>query len=199
MARGIAGGGMGAQDRDADREVQLETKHLALLTLLVISLCAGSFLLGRWVERRNPSSTAAAEPTTAVDDPNVEEMGDVSRQLTFFDSLKDGRPAPLVPSSESAGRPAMATAQGGSGRGSSPAPVSQRSINEGVMIQVFASKSRSAADAVRKRLRSKGYTALLVSEGGFHKVRVGPYADRVEAERSASVLREREGLETRIP
>jgi cell division septation protein DedD len=72
-------------------------------------------------------------------------------------------------------------------------------VNEGVMIQVFASKDRAAAEAIRKRLRGKGYTALLVSDAGSWKVRVGPYADREEAEKSAVVLREQENLKTWIP
>jgi cell division septation protein DedD len=52
---------------------------------------------------------------------------------------------------------------------------------------------------VRKRLREDGYTALMVSEGGTWKVRVGPYADRAEAERAAVRLRSEKGLTTWIP
>jgi len=67
------------------------------------------------------------------------------------------------------------------------------------MIQVFASKDRSAAESIRRRLRTKGYTALLVPDRGTYKVRVGPYADREEAERAATILREQEKLTTWIP
>jgi cell division septation protein DedD len=194
-----------ARAEETTREFQLETRHLAFLIVLVVALCLASFMLGRWVERQNrgPSVSELTKPEAGAE---VADAGDVAKDLTFFDSLKTDRPAPLETVRETAStrpsRPEMPVR-------SVPAPVPQppaarpsdakRSVNEGVMIQVFASKDRGAAESIRKRLRSRGYTALLVPDGGSWKVRVGPYADREEAERSAAILRQQENLKTWIP
>lgn len=182
----------GAYERNiegASQEFQLETRHLALLVLIVVVLCLGSFQLGRWVERRSggPSIAGAGSAMDEVSDANVDDVGDISRELTFFDSLKEDTvvdDAPVRTRSET---------------GAAPPPATRRSVNEGIMIQVFASKDRSAAQAVRNRLREKGYTAFILSSDGTHKVRVGPYADKEEAELQAAIIREREDLRTWIP
>ncbi len=195
MSPGSAAAGSREPLASRDREFQLEARHLALLVLLVVALCAASYQVGRWVERR--SAEASAPPGLAPDGrapASVEDAGDVSRDLTFFDTLGGGDPVPLEAPPRARETPIRPRSAGAS---APSAP--RRSVSEGVMIQVFASKDRKAADSLRRRLRSRGYTALLVSEGGFHKVRVGPYADGEEAQRAAGVLREQEGLETRIP
>ncbi len=183
-------GGPSAPRGGAQQEVQLETKHLALLVLLLVLLCLGSFQVGRWVERRSlgPAVSAGEGASGAA----VEDMGDVSEELTFFDTLQDEGRVPLErPNSLPPARESRAAA--------APPRSSSRSVNEGVMVQVFASKDRAAAQAMRQRLREKGYTALLLSGDGTYKVRVGPYADREEAELQAAILRERENLKTWIP
>src|SRR5574342_1250820 len=179
-----ADAGRGGSDAPAPQEFQLETKHLAFLILLVLVLCVASFLFGRWVERQ---SLGLGASSGGIDrrgaDANVEDMGDVSKELTFFDTLKGDKPAPMpqAPADRpTAGGPTRSASTGPSAaattRGASGAGTPRRSVNEGVMIQVFASRDRAAADTIRKRLRARGYTALLVSEGGSWKVRVGPYA-----------------------
>jgi cell division septation protein DedD len=200
-----ADGGRGGPEGPPAQEFQLETKHLAFLILLVLVLCVASFLFGRWVERQSLGLGASSAGGIRRDaDANVEDMGDVSKELTFFDTLKGDKSAPMPqPSADRSTAPARsastATAAAAPPRGAGSSGPPRRSVNEGVMIQVFASKDRAAADAIRKRLRARGYTALLVSEGGSWKVRVGPYADREEAQRSAAVLHEQEKLTTWIP
>ncbi|HKY32687.1 MAG TPA: SPOR domain-containing protein [Candidatus Polarisedimenticolia bacterium] len=181
---------------EGGREFQLETRHLAFLIALVVVLCVASFMVGRWVERQSLGPTVSSAVSRSAD-PNVEEGGDVAEDLTFFDSLKEDRPVPLQASGETA--PARPAASSPRPPSRTAAETGRRSVNEGVMIQVFASRDRAAADAIRNRLRSRGYTALMVSEGGSYKVRVGPYADKEEAERSAAVLRQQENLSTWIP
>lgn len=191
-----------------EQEFQLETRHLVLMVALVVVLCVASFMLGRWVERQSLGpAPGGVLPAGRLADANIDDAGDVGRELTFFDTLKNQKQAPLEAprttppaaataaprpnrASPAPSRPAPSTASAGSSR---------RSVNEGVMVQVFASGDRAAADGIRRRLREKGYTALLVSERGSWKVRVGPYADREEAERAAAVLREQERLTTWIP
>lgn len=181
----------GVYDRSdgTGQEFQLETRHLALLVLIVVVLCLGSFQLGRWVERRSGGQSFARSGSGLDEaaDGTIDDMGDVSQELTFFDSLKEES---VVEDAPVRSRPEQTA---------SPAPTGRRSVNEGVMIQVFASKDRSAAQAVRNRLREKGYTAFILSSEGTHKVRVGPYADKEEAELQASIIREREDLHTWIP
>lgn len=191
-------------DDGSAQEFQLETRHLVLLILVVIVLCVASFLFGRWVERQRLGPTLASGAVGGSgEDANIEDMGDVSKDLTFFDTLDGNRPAPLKPSSSApttspTARPPVRSTSTAINT-PPPATSPRRSVNEGVMIQVFASKDRAAADTIRRRLRSKGYTALLVPDRGTYKVRVGPYADREEATRAASVLREQEKLTTWIP
>ena len=185
------------------QEFQLETRHLVLLIALVIVLCVASFLLGRWEERQSLGPAIAANGGANAD-ANIDEMGDVAKDLTFFDTLEGNHPAPLeakpeppktaqptsvAPHQQARPEPAAASMSG----------PSRRSVNDAVMIQVFASKDRTTADSVRRRLRAKGYTALLVPDHGTYKVRVGPYADREEAQRAAAVLRDQEKLTTWIP
>jgi len=177
----------------ADREFQLEVRHMAFLLLLVVALCVASFMLGRWVERQSAGADIAA--IAEEGEARVEEGGDVARDLTFFDSLKNDQPVPLE--DPGGGRAPLKPAP--SRAAASPPPASRRSVEEGVFIQVIATAQRSAAESVRKRLRDDGYTALMVSEGGTWKVRVGPYADRAEAERAAVRLRNEKGLTTWIP
>ena len=180
---------------ESSREFNLEPRHLTVLLVLLLGLCLASFLLGRWVERRSSGPPdAGLEATTPAG--AIEEGGDVAKDLTFFDSLKKDEPAPLMLPSDPPPR-----------NRTNPAPVStggsasqeRRSIGQGVMIQVMASKDRGTAEALRKRLRSRGYTALMVKEGGAYKVRVGPYADRTEAERAGALLSEQEKVKVWIP
>jgi len=194
------------------QEFQLETRHLVLIVLLVVVLCVASFMFGRWVERQSvgPTISMTGMPGSSGrnGDANVEEMGDVSKDLTFFDTLEGNQPAPLKPQPGAqaapprARQPATQTVRQpveAPSTTSQPPASGRRSVNEAVMIQVFASKDRAAADQIRRRLRAKGYTALLMPDHGTYKVRVGPYADREEATRAASVLREQEKLTTWIP
>ena len=65
------------------------------------------------------------------------------------------------------------------------------------MLQITALRDRSAAEALVKRLVDKGYPAFLVDPvpgepAALHRVRVGRYADRADAERIARQLEREE-------
>lgn len=195
----------GADTTKADQEFQLETRHLVSLIALVVVLCVASFMLGRWAERRSMGATIPNLGSAGAEN-KIEDVGDVSEDLTFFDTLKDNAPAPLTPTSTTevttagAGKMAKAVEPTSKSSVTSPAQASQRrSVNEGVMIQVLVSKDRASAETLRKRLRAKGFTVAIIPERGAYKVRVGPYADREEAERIAGILQEQENLHTWIP
>ena len=78
-----------------------------------------------------------------------------------------------------------------------PAPVPERSsTSSGYAVQLAAVRERSEADAIAKRLVSKGYQAyVLVPQPGkppVYRVQVGRFKSRSEADRIAARLRKNE-------
>ena len=68
----------------------------------------------------------------------------------------------------------------------------------GWMVQVGAFRSRENAESLLAQLKKKGHPATIVRSTAapsapFH-VRVGPYADRAEADRAAAVLAKEQGV-----
>lgn len=53
-------------------------------------------------------------------------------------------------------------------------------------IQVMAISDRGKAQAFLNKVKSKGFGAVMVNEGAFHKIRVGPYHDRAKADEARS-------------
>ena len=192
----------GAETSKMEQEFQLETRHLVSLIALVVVLCVASFMLGRWVERQSLGTTIPVSVSTGGEN-KIEDVGDVSKDLTFFDTLKDNAPAPLTPTDQvESGASGMPTAADPPLRPGASTPAygtQRRSVNDGVMIQVLVSKDRASAEALRKKLRTKGFTVAIIPDRGAYKVRVGPYADRAEAERIAGILQVQEHLRTWIP
>jgi DedD protein len=79
---------------------------------------------------------------------------------------------------------------------SPPAPAERTSMASGYAVQLAAVRERSEADAIAKRLVSKGYQAyVLVPQPGkppVYRVQVGRFKSRGEADRIASRLRKTE-------
>lgn len=68
-------------------------------------------------------------------------------------------------------------------------------------IQVGAFEAPDGAEKLSEDLKKKNYAAYVLEKtvpgkGTWHRVRVGRYAGRAEAERVAKILEEREGLTT---
>lgn len=63
----------------------------------------------------------------------------------------------------------------------------------GWTVQLAALGSRATADELAAAVRGAGYEAVIVSEGGLHKVRAGPWAERAEAAQALETLRARFG------
>ena len=194
---------MSEESRSAPRELQLETRHLAGLIVLIAILCVSSFMLGRWVERQALRAETAS-PAGAGAPPSI-AVEDVNRELTYFRTLEGGNAPPSVDAAPAETRP-------------SPVPVERRVDPEaaaapwpeeapepgGYMVQVMATKDRAAAEGMRSRLTGKGYRVTIVegdgpSDAGLRKVRVGPYTRRSEAERAAKRLEAEERVHTWIP
>jgi cell division septation protein DedD len=194
---------MAEETRASTREFQLETRHLAAIIVLIALLCVTSFMLGRWVERQTMRATAAGAMSQA--DPESVTVEDINRELTYFRTLGDGDSPPDVERPEPVVRSAPAALEPGPGDVSSVIEKSTLDGNEdGIMIQVMATKDLSSAIAMRQKLVQRGYS-VVISEGsgpadsGLRKVRVGPYASRKEAERAARRLESEEGVRTWIP
>lgn len=188
----------------SSREFQLETRHLAAILLLVAILCIASFMLGRWVERQAYRATAAA---SLVGDGASEQLDveDVNRELTYFRTLDGKEPPPSVdrPSEPDLETPVTARRRSGA-RSSDEDVVAGAGGNDGLMVQVMATKDLAAAIAMRQRLMERGYQVSLLEgsgsrDAGLHKVRVGPYPDRRSAARAAAKLEAEEGVSTWIP
>jgi cell division protein FtsN len=56
-------------------------------------------------------------------------------------------------------------------------------------VQVGAYPSRATADKIRRQLAAQGYTARVVPRGKLFGVRVGRFATRAEAARTATKLK----------
>ena len=66
------------------------------------------------------------------------------------------------------------------------------------MVQVGAFRSRENAESLLAQLKKKGHPATIVRSAAApsapFQVRVGPYADKAEADRAAAVLAKEQGV-----
>jgi cell division septation protein DedD len=91
-------------------------------------------------------------------------------------------PAPVTPTPKPP-PPAAAPAP------SAAATTATTPSRESWSVQVGAVKTQEAADQLVASLKSVGYPSRIVSEGGFLKVRAGPYPDRATATAAAAKIR----------
>jgi DedD protein len=112
-------------------------------------------------------------------------------------------PPPASPPPPTSGRAAGAAEPpaGAPARGTTPpsaTPAAPPPKTGGWMVQVGAFRSRENAESLVAQLKKKGYPATIVRSSAAptapHHVRVGPYADRPEAERAAAVLAKEQGV-----
>jgi DedD protein len=137
-----------------------------------------------------PSASASAPAT-----PPTTEAPEVSEPET---TAKTPAATPPPSSTPSAATPAPAppkTAEPASApKTSMPAPSSS-----GWALQVNAFRSRENADKEVAQLKTKGYPAFVApgQAGGLFRVRVGPYAQRADADRVAARMRQ-EGMKPSV-
>jgi DedD protein len=130
-----------------------------------------------------PPSGPPAETKASSGPPPLTE-----RKATALPPSTESRPnaPPLAPASKS---PPAAEA-------ASPPATQAASPGQGYMVQVAALNVRSEADAIAKRLVSKGYTAFVQAPTGgtpaVFRVRVGPFTTRLEADTMAAKLQREE-------
>ena len=204
------------------REIQLNGKQLvfmfmtATVAAVVIFLCG--VMVGRGVNTTRASAVAAVateptvDPTSTAAQPSQTSSTDASsaapvssqedlKELTYAKRLEAPEPPP-----EPAVEPVVAAvpAIAEQPRVERPQTVvpATKEIDPGVpqgngfVVQVASLKSRGEADAIAKRLSSKGFPSFVTTPGSsgpkVFRVRVGKYADRREAETVAKKLEKEE-------
>jgi septal ring-binding cell division protein DamX len=150
-----------------------------------------------------PPAPAAAPPqaaTPAGSDPT--KAAPPADDLTYFNRLEKPAPAPehLKASTEKAEPPAPKVAPAAPPRSAQPAPAAAPEVGEpagaGFAVQIAALNVRGDAEAIAKRLSSKGYAAYVMSPPAgaptVFRVRIGKFSTRREAENVASKLQKEE-------
>lgn len=212
---------------DGFHEIQLNGKQLVFLFMaatvvsVVIFLCG--VLVGRGVRAERgviaqvaamnetptpdvvpavpPTASAiqaSADPTTAAPPPTVDELSYVNRLEKATDQAADDlKPAaakPVQAPAPSAAKPLPVAAATTPAPAASPAPAP----GDGYAVQVAAVNVRGDADAIVKRLASKGYSAYVQvppnSTGAVFRVRVGTFKTRREADAVAARLQKEEQI-----
>ena len=169
-----------------------------------------------------PPPSTPAQPPAGSDPTAAPPPPPTSEDLTYFNRLEKPTAAQeqlKPPAAEHKAPPAPREAAATIGRSPAPRPVEkparepERSVRkeaaaakeaaadappaaDGFAVQIAAFNVRSEADAIAKRLSSKGYTAYVMSPANgtpsVYRVRVGKFPTRREAESIAAKLQREE-------
>jgi len=167
----------------------------------------------------NPVAETTPEPAAPAPPPSPAPVGSDPRaaappapadDLSYFNRLeaqnapveklkppseKREKPAPPVDRRSAAPTPAPAPAEPARTRTAEPT-TSSEPAGSGFTVQIAALNVRDEAEAIAKRLSSKGYTAyVLVPANGtpaVYRVRIGKFTTRREAESVAARLKKEE-------
>ena len=147
---------------------------------------------------------AGSDPTAAVQPPAAG-----NEDLSYFDRLEKSKP-PKEEMKASSSQPSQSQAQPVAPPKETPAPKppaepkalpaaaasSGEPAGQGFAVQIAALNVKSEADAIAKRLSSKGYAAYVLSPASgtpsVYRVRVGKFNTRREAESVAAKLQKEE-------
>jgi cell division septation protein DedD len=209
---------------DGFHEIQLNGKQLVFLFMaatvvsVVIFLCG--VLVGRDVKAErsaasNDASTAAIEPapqatpppvatpagsdpTTAAPPPTVDDLSYFNRlekQAPAVEELKAPPPPPPAPAPIARTTPGPKPQPAAAATSASIAPP-PAAAGDGYAIQVAAPLDQGDANAMARRLSSKGYSAFVLplteTTPMRYRVRVGKFKTKREAESVAARLQKEE-------
>jgi cell division septation protein DedD len=137
-------------------------------------------------KKAEPRSAKAAEPPAAVITPPP-----VAAPIP--------EPKPMTPPAEAAAPPAPAIEKPPPAKEPQPsATAGSEPTDKGYAVQIAAVNARSEADAMAKRLTSKGYSAYVLAPASgtpsVYRVRVGKFQTKREAETVATKLQKEEQL-----
>jgi DedD protein len=208
-------------------EIQLNGKQLVFLFMaatvvsVVIFLCGVLVGRGVRVERatvaENSAVTSAVEttpaqpppapaPAPAGSDPRTAAPPPPVDDLSYFDRLEKGKapqeelkPAPPPkpePRAERVTPPPAPPKE--PPRAAAIDAASAEPAGSGYAVQIAALNVRDEAEAIAKRLSSKGYTAYVLAPASgspsIYRVRIGKFPSRREAESIAAKLKKEEQL-----
>jgi cell division septation protein DedD len=156
-----------------------------------------------------PATALAPAPPPAGSDPTKAPLPPPGDDLSYFSRLEKPAPATeqlkaarerpaepaakpaLPPPRQKAASPAPAPAETGA-----PTQAFSEPTGSGFVVQIAALNVRSEAEAIAKRLSSKGYAAYVMSPPSgtptVYRVRVGKFPTRREAETVANKLQKEE-------
>jgi cell division septation protein DedD len=111
-------------------------------------------------------------------------------------AVPDERPAPPPPAPPSTKPASSASSPAPAARTPALAPADASQSDSGYAVQIAALNVRSEADAIARRLSSKGYAAYVLAPASgtpsVYRVRVGKFSTRREAESVAARLQKEE-------
>ena len=195
---------MAEYDDGAYYEVQLNNKQLVFFFMATLAIAVVVFLCGVMVGRgvhdatlagaqndiaASPRTTPEAQRVPVANKPNLDYTERLESDKEQHE-LKGLEPVQSV-KSDSPETVARVTS-----RSKTPPPPKPRvktlGRSEGAFtVQVVALKTEDAAQSLLNRLKQKNYRAYLEDGGGagLHRVRVGRFSTRAEAEKVAQKLR----------
>ncbi len=136
-----------------------------------------------------PRTPAGSDPTAAAPPPAVDDLSYFNRLEKTNAPAEQLKPAPAAP-------PAAPVAKEPAPAPLTDAAPSTEPSGQGFAVQIAALNVRSEADAIAKRLSSKGYAAYVLSPANgtptVYRVRVGKFTTRREAETIAARLQKEE-------
>ena len=187
-------------------EVTVGPKQLVFLTMIAVFAVVVAFLWGVQVGRGLPAPALggadwpAAFPAAVPDGldnagaRNVPPGMSAPRLdgLSYFERLRGAGPVSEALAFAAPGRPA-------GGRAPEPPGAIEGDPPGAIVVQVMSVRGAAAARRVGADLEAKGYPVVVEptpgAPGALHRVGVGPFADRVEAERVSLRLRTEERFE----
>jgi cell division septation protein DedD len=171
------------------REFRLEGATLVVVVVVLLVALAGSFYVGRLVERK---SRPAGGATSGIgEDPlaNVTQTdapADVDESADYFDSGEGAKAEPQREARGGLGKPADEVSA------ETPAPAATPGS---FFVQVWAGRDRQAAEVMVDKLQKEGYSVRLFSDrvesDTLYKVRVGGFESEDQARDMATELEQK--------
>jgi septal ring-binding cell division protein DamX len=201
---------------DGFREIQLNGKQLVFLFMaatvvsVVIFLCG--VLVGRGVPadrggvadqstltstEATPPQPATPTPAPAGSDPTAAAAPPPADDLSYFNRLeKQNAPAEQLKAAPDRNAPVRSAAPTKEPAHAAAPETAPEPSGQGFAVQIAALNVRSEAEAIARRLSSKGYAAYVLSPANgtpsVYRVRVGKFNTRREAESVAARLQKEE-------
>lgn len=201
-------------------EIALTNRQVMSIFIVLLVCLLASFVSGVWIGRQGSGARAQVvdarpvEGGTASGETPVGEMGFFSGGGGDSGDSPASQPAPATepeppveppPAAAGGPDPVEPTPANSEPTPAAPAPGPQRAApadGEFLYIQVFSGLDRQQAQSVVQRLKNGGYAAFLssveVDNRLMHRVRIGPYSQRQEAEDVAGKVRREFKLSTWI-